>query len=224
MIDLKKYQIIDLSQELIPGIHKVNGEYTHGTGEPPYGNRRLELRQFMDKSGGQFYFMHWIETETHIGTHVEAPSHLIINGKEGGKSASEFLPNKWIGEAIVLNFSHKKPINGKGQPITLKELEKVKDGDIVLMWSGFPEGSKEAPYLSDEAVDYLIKKKIKLAGLTGIGLGSCHDPFIKKEIPIVEGLSNLKEIRKERVFYIGLPLRWYGLDACPIRAIVLEEK
>lgn len=158
MIDLKRYRIIDLTQDLRPGVHKVSGEYMHGYGEPPYGNRRLELRQWIYKADQ--HFMHWVETETHIGTHVEVPYHLNINGKEGGRSVSEFPVEKWMGEAIVLNFSHKKPINGKGQPITVEDLKEVREGDIVIPWSMYKKW-REKPYLTVAAQKSLIKKKIK---------------------------------------------------------------
>jgi len=214
MIDLKKYRVIDLSKELRPGIYKANGEYTHSR-----ESRRLELRQWIfswDKT-----FMHWVETETHIGTHVECPAHLRIDGKEGGKTVSEMPLETWMGEASVFDFTAKKPKDGKGQPITPDDLRRVKEGDIVLTWSPHPYPS--SPYLTDEAVDLLIKRKIKQIGIQDVGLGNGHDPFLKNEIPIVEGLVNLDKIRKERVFYIGLVLNWYGLDSCWIRAIALEE-
>lgn len=47
--------------------------------------------------------------------------------------------------------------------------------------------------------------------------------MLLNDIPLIEGLVNLDKIKKRRVFYIGSPLRWQGLDACPIRAIALEE-
>lgn len=222
MIDLKNHRVIDLSQELRPGILKVSGEYLHMGGMPPYGNRRLELRQWIYQKDQ--HFMHWVETETHIGTHVEAPSHLNLEGKEGGRSVSEFPAERWIGEAVVLNFSGKKPLKSTGQPITASDLEGVKEGDIVLMWSPYPEYGDEAPYISKGAAQHLIRKRIKQLGLMGVRLGEAHNPLLKNDIPIIEGLVNLDKIGKDRVFYIGLPLRWYGLDACAIRAVALEEK
>ncbi|HIE28324.1 TPA: hypothetical protein EYP66_13675, partial [Candidatus Poribacteria bacterium] len=58
---IERYRIVDLSAELHPGVLKVNGEYVHGK-----ESRRFEIRQFVyapDKA-----FMHWVETETHVGT------------------------------------------------------------------------------------------------------------------------------------------------------------
>jgi len=215
MIDLKKYRIIDLSEEIIPGILKVNGEYVHGN-----QIRRFEIRQFIyapDKA-----LMHWVETETHIGTHVELPAHLI----DGAKSSSEMPLETFMGEAIILKFDFLKPREGKGQPIKPLHLEKVRKNDIVLLWS--PYSGDERPYISPESAEWLASKPVKMVGVQNIGveapggLMATHNALLKNEIPLIEGLVNLDKVQKERVFYIGLPLRVAGLDSSWIRAIALE--
>jgi len=215
MIDLKSYRIIDLSEEIIPGILKVNGEYVHGN-----QTRRFEIRQFIyapDKA-----LMHWVETETHIGTHVELPAHLT----DGMKSASEMPLESFMGEAIVLKFDFLKPIEGKGQPIKPSHLNKVRKDDIVLLWS--PYSGDECPYISPESAEWLAKKPVKMVGVQNIGVeaprGSMatHNNLLGNEIPLIEGLVNLEKVQKERVFYIGLPLCVRGLDSSWIRAVVLE--
>jgi len=215
MINLKDYRIIDLSEEIIPGILKVNGEYLHGN-----QIRRFEIRQFIyapDKA-----LMHWVETETHIGTHVELPAHLT----DGAKSASEMPLESFMGEAVILKFDFLKPVEGKGQPIKPSHLEKVRENDIVLLWS--PYVSDESPYISPESAEWLAKKPVKMVGVQNIGVeapgGSMatHNNLLRNDIPLIEGLVNLDKVQKERIFYIGLPLRVKGLDSSWIRAIALE--
>jgi kynurenine formamidase len=227
LIDLNRYRIIDLTAELRPGRMRVDGKYIHRSDEfSP--NRRLELVQFIYQPNGDF--MHYVYAETHIGTHVEVSSHLNFDkslpfGKEGGKSCSEFPIETWLGEAYVLDYAHKKPVDGLGQPITAADCEAVKEGDIVLMRS--PYRGEEQPYLSGEAQRFLVEKRIKQWGFSGVGWGSNpdgHDFFQTHNIPIIEGLVNLDKITRPRVFYIGTVLKWYGLDACWVRAVVLEEK
>jgi len=215
MIDLKNYRIIDLSEKIIPGILKVNGEYVHGN-----QTRKFEIRQFIyapDKA-----LMHWVETETHIGTHVELPAHLT----DGAKSASEMPIESFMGEAVVLKFDFLEPIEGKGQPITPSHLEKVKENDIVLLWS--PYNGDERPYISPKSAEWLARRPVKMVGVQNIGVeapgGSMatHNNLLGNDIPLIEGLVNLEKVKKERVFYIGLPLRVAGLDSSWIRAIALE--
>jgi kynurenine formamidase len=214
MIDLKNYRIVDLSAELRPGVLKVNGEYLHA-GQP----RRLEVRQFVyapDKM-----LMHWVETETHIGTHVEGPSHH----PKGNRCLVDLPLETFIGEALVLDFSHLKPQGGHGQSIKPKDLENVRAGDIVLMRS--PYSGREMPFISPEAARTLAKKGIKMLGIQGIGVeaeGSTetHDSLLLHDIPIIEGLVNLDKLSRDRVFFIGLPLKIRDIDSSWIRAVALE--
>jgi len=216
-IKLDRYRIIDLTMELHPGILKVNGEYVHGS-----ELRRLELRQFIYKPDRTF--MNWIEAESHIGTHVEMPAHYL----EDGKSSSEMPLETFIGEAVVLKFTHLKPKGGRGRPIKPVHLSKVREGDIVLMWS--PYEGDEMPYISSEAARWLAERRIKMLGVQNVGveesyeLMATHDSMLRNDIPIIENLTNLDKISRERVFYIGLPLKVFGLDSSWIRAIALEPR
>ena len=215
MIRIEDFRVIDLSAEIRPGVLKVNSEYLHGKEA-----RRFEIRQFIyapDKA-----FMHWVETETHIGTHVELPAHLI----EGAKSCADMQVEVFLGEAIVLKFGFLNPKEGHGQPITPTHLRKVKRGDIVLMWS--PYKDNQAPYISPEAAKWLAERPVKMVGVQNLmveapgGSMATHNNLLRNDIPLIEGLVNLDKIEKERVFYIGLPLRVASLDSSWIRAVALE--
>ena len=67
-----------------------------------------------------------------------------------------------------------------------------------------------------------------MVGVQNIGVEESHDSMathnnlLKNDIPLIEGLVNIEKIGKERVFYIGLPLRVSKLDSSWIRAVVLE--
>jgi len=216
LIDLSKYRIIDLSVRLTPGVHSVNQEYVHGR-----ELRKLEIRQFIYKPDNTF--MHWVETETHIGTHVEAPAHYI----EGGKAACDIPLDSYMGPCIVLKFDDKGPVNGKRQVIIPNDLKSVQERDIVLLYSKYGRG--KTPYISEDAARFLTHdKKIKMVGIQGIGLEEpgkmeSHDNFLKNDTPIIEVLTNLDKVKKERVFFIGLPLNISHIDSSWIRAIALEE-
>ncbi|KPV63094.1 MAG: Kynurenine formamidase [Candidatus Bathyarchaeota archaeon BA1] len=215
MIDLKKYRIMDLSEEITPGELKVDGTYVHGS-----ETRRLEAHQFIyepDKT-----FMHWVDTETHVGTHVECPSHYVQDGKD----VSALPIDTFLGEASVLNVKYKKP----GEPITPEDLEMsgVKRGDILLIRS--PYKGEERPYISSEAAEWMAKIGVKMLGVDNSirieqshELMATHSFLLKNDIPIVERLAHLEELKRDRLFFIGLPLRIKKLDSSWIRAIALEE-
>ena len=68
MIDLSKYRIIDLSHELFPSEQKADGRQRHG--KPFHGERPIDLQEFFHSGDGSR--MHFIQSQTHNGTHVEA--------------------------------------------------------------------------------------------------------------------------------------------------------
>jgi len=197
------YKIIDLSVEVHPGVQKIDGNYH-------WGNqiRKFEIRQFIAPGP---HFMYWVDTETHVGTHVELPAHII----EGSKSPTEMPLEIFMGKAIVLRFD--SPL------ITPSDLDKVEAGDIVLIWS--PNGGR-IPLISAESAKLLAEKPIKMLGVQNVAAGNdTHEALLGKKnapIPIIEELAHLEEIKAERVFFIGLPLRVAELDSSWIRAIALE--
>ncbi len=218
MIDLAKYRVIDLSFELVPGELRINGQYLHGN---PLWGRPIELQEFIAYGAR----MHFIQGQTHSGTHVEAPYKYSESGADLGS-----LPiSSYMGEAVVCNFSNKKP----GEAISAEDLRQagVKSGDIVLVW-GAPDPHENFPYLVPEAVDWLIKTRIKLLGNqnvllsppgTPLGLGDADAKCLLAGITLVDNLLGLEQIKKPRVFFIALPVKLRRVTAFWTRAIALEE-
>ena len=96
MIDLSKYRVIDLSFELVPGEKKVDGRYIHG--EPARG-RPVEVQEFIAFNAR----MHFIQSQTHNGTHVEAP----YKYSDEGADIASMPVESYLGEAVVCDFAHK---------------------------------------------------------------------------------------------------------------------
>ena len=218
MINLSKYRIIDLSYELLPGERKMDGRYLHG--QPFYG-RWIELQEFIAYGAR----MHFIQSQTHNGTHAEAP----YKYSETGADCVQMPVECYMGEAVVCNFSRKKA----GEPITVEDVKScgVKAGDIVLAYAG-KETLSNPPYMTVEAIDWLIATKIKLFANenllysppgTPVGPGDADCKLLLAGITMVDALTGLSQIKKPRVFFIGLPIKMRRVTACWVRAIALEE-
>ncbi len=216
---MRQFKVIDLSIRMVPGVRKVSGEYRHGE-----LTRRLEIRQFLYREqAGAMASMHWIDAESHIGTHVEGPSHF----KEELQAVGEMPLETFMGEAVLLRFVEPRPVNGVGQPIKPEHLERVRGGDIVLMWSPYEGADK--PYVSPEAARALFEKRVKLVGFdmsrVGVEAPGCfatHENLLGNGIPVIEGLTNLEALEKERFFFVAFPIRIAGLDSSWVRAVALE--
>jgi len=132
----------------------------------------------------------------------------------------------------VVDCSTKKA----GQPITVADLEKadVQTGDRILI-RGPRQQLDPVPYLSSEAAQWLVKKKIKL-----LAMENCseylpgefewkipeekHNALLlfRNGVVRIDGIANLHELKKKRVFLIALPLKFERLEASWTRAVALE--
>jgi len=172
---------------------------------------------------------------THTGTHVDSQNHFILNGV---RIEDEPL-TKFIGEAVVLDFS--KKLIGDG--IDGNDLETftsfVHPDDIVLLFTGVSNywnenyidnvGSRFT-YLEPTAADWIVNHKIKSVGIDtfsvekyGSSQALTHKKLLSSGVGIIENLnSNLKKFLGKRVFLVCLPLALKGLDASPARAVIFD--
>ncbi len=218
---LTQGRMIDLSKKVTPG--KAEGPLDTGT-------RKYEIKSFAFPPGE---IMHMIEMESHISTHIEAPCHYIP--ARYGKPAhdiSEVELTRFFGMAVLVDCKALPPKS----PIGAKILEKfsIRQGDIVLLGRS-PHTGQDRCYLAKDGIEHLLEKKIKMVGvddtvfpedpkyaLRDLQKYFCHDLMLSNEIPIIEGLANLGELKKDRFLFFGFPAKMGGLDSFPIRAVAIE--
>ena len=209
------YKVIDLSMSVYPGVLKQDNTYFWGQHQ-----RQFELRQFLTRTDKMY--MHFVNAEIHLGTHVEGPGHLT----DGAAAPADLPLDTFYGEAIVLDVEPNKALGPE-------DFEKVKEGDIVLLHCSKGWGA----WITPEGGKCLFDKKIKMLGVENVAPDDpraydvdttvpaiTHQLLLGNNIPIIEVLVNMNQITKERVFFIGMPLNIHDIDSSWIRAIVLEEK
>jgi len=215
MLDLSKYRIVDLSTRCTRG-RRLEG-----------WNRRLELKR--SRIPYDNTIMYEINTVSHIGTHVEGPSHYLAELKD----ISQISIETFIGETVLFCLTGMRP-NQEVKSVDLARSGRPHRGDIALLSVKDPFSLEERPYLSVDSAKWLIKKGVKLIGIDRTlrlerpGAKApdnlpVHDILLRNGVPIIEFLENLGELRRKRFILIALPLRIVGLDASPVRAIAIER-
>lgn len=218
---LSQARIIDLSKKVTPG--KAEGPLDTG-------KRKYEIKPFPFPPGET---MHSIEMESHISTHVEAPSHFVpVRHGTSAKDISELVLTTFFGMAVLVDCKDLAPKTAIGGEIL--ERFQIKEKDIVLIGK-CPHGGKNRCYLAKEGVEYLLRKKIKMLGVDdtvfpedpefeGKDLSKyfTHDLMLSNDIPLIEGLANLAELKKGRFLFFGFPPKMGGLESFPIRAVAIE--
>ena len=179
--------------------------------------------------------MHYVEMESHVSTHMEAPSHYIP--ARHGRSApdlSELPLSTFFGNAVLIDCAELEP----GTPVGVEILRKfpIHENDIVLIGKGRhigPEGDDRS-FLVKEGAEYLLSKKIKLIAfddtiipentqvMRNLSTMFTHETMLSNNIPIIERLTNLEQLTKTRFLFFAFPPKMGGIDSFPIRAVAIE--
>ena len=163
----------------------------------------------------------FLEIHTHISTHIDAPSHMI----EEGKTLSDFPINKFVGDAIVIDV--------RGQKNIEPNLSDVKKGDIVFFLTSHSDKAYESDYfknnpvIAEKTAQKLIEKRISIIGLDSFTPDNepynVHKIFLKNDVLIVENLIDLNKLSVKRFQCFIMPMKITNADGAPCRVIGLLQ-
>lgn len=177
-----------------------------------------------------------ISMSDHAGTHIDAPFHF---GRTG-ISIDKYPLEKCIVPGICLDLRHFAPRT----EITPSDLEKavkqagvgVPKGGTVLLCTGHHERTfPRKEYATDnsgvnvEATEWLAQQGIVHFGINSMRPGPdgpvnslVHKACLDLDITHIESLCNLEILLGQGQFtFIGLPMKWRGGTASPIRAVAV---
>lgn len=167
----------------------------------------------------------------HVGTHVDAPTHFIPHGR----TIEKVQLDEVAGAAVCISVER-----GAREQITVEDLRtgpSIRDGDILFVrtgWSRFfadHERYRQYPYLSVEAAQWLLDRRIKMLALDcpspDMPEGNrpegfswpVHHLLLGNDVLIAENLTNLDQIAGRRFRALALPIAMVGADGAPARIV-----
>lgn len=167
-----------------------------------------------------------IRLNSHSGTHVDAPSHFLANGKTIDQLSLDSL----IGRCKVFDLSDVVDAI-KGSDLQSYDIQ---EGDIVLFKT---TNSLRMPtekfdshfvYVDVTAAQLLARKKVKAVGIDYLGIERSHPDhpthitLMEHNITIIEGLR-LSAVQPGEYTLCCLPLNIIGLEAAPARAVLITS-
>lgn len=161
------------------------------------------------------YNEHQITINTHFGTHMDFPYHMI----DDGKKSSDFKLENFIGKGKVININN-------------PNLNSIEDEDVFLLYSehiekGIDNLFNDVPVLDENLVDFLITKRPKMLLLDIPTPDKFPYPIHKKilgnDILIVENVCNMKLLIDKKFKVYAIPLNFEEFDGSPCRVFAEVE-
>lgn len=164
-----------------------------------------------------------MEGNLHVGTHMDAPYHML----EHKPYLSHYPLEHFIGKGIVLDVRSEKVIEYK------QAYEAIEEGSIVILCSNQYSLFDEAyyaftPIFTEAFIDLLVRKHIKCIGIDASTVDEApypiHHRLLEHEIFIVENLyapERLLELEAFTIYFI--PLR-IDAEASFIRAFAQYDE
>ncbi len=170
---------------------------------------------------------------SHGGTHLDAPRHYL----PGGETIEKIALERCMVPAWVANVAGLEP----RALITVEHVQALADriqpGDGLLLRTGWsarmdqPDYRTHAPRVSLELARWCVERKLSLLGVEPPALAdvqnieelsAVHRVLLEAGILVVEGLTNLGAIGREKVWFVAVPLKLFEGDGSPVRAFAIE--
>lgn len=190
---------------------KLNERTPVYPGDP---STKIETAGVMAKDG---FNDHYISIGTHVGTHIDAPLHVIRDGL----ALNKFTIERFIGTGRLVNVA----LGG----FEAVQSAGIQEGDIVLfqtdMSSKYHKSAyfKEYPAMQEQIAKYLVKAKVKMVGVDACSVDNqkgflIHKILLAGSVLIIENLTNLDKLDGKNFKVYALPLN-LQIDGSPARVI-----
>jgi arylformamidase len=208
-------QWIDISLPLCPGCRLWPGDRPF---EHAFASRIAD---------GAAYNTSMLACSAHVGTHVDAPCHVLAEGV----SVDRLDPSIFMGEALVLEVQTADHITARQldsalptwpQRLLLKTRNSAPGGAL-------DHGGFDPAYcaLELDAAQLIARRGLKLLGIDYNSVepyskgSQVHKTLLSAGIVTLEGLD-LRGIRPGAYQLVAVPLRLKDFDGSPVRALIAQ--
>ena len=202
-MQLEAKSIIDLTQTISENLEVYPGD-------PP-----VEVHTVSTLEDG--FVLERVCMSSHVGTHLDAPCHVLMGGADVSSIALEqlMLPCVYV-DMSALSKKEDRLAKLKGGFTDLK--------DKALLLS---TNEKLSANITPEEVEVLITGGVKLLGVDAMSVEHSDDLVVHRQllssgVLIVEGLANLHMLNeKQEYFLVVAPLKLEGCSGAPVRAFAI---
>ena len=167
---------------------------------------------------------------SHTGTHMDAPLHF----EAGKETIDEYPVSRFLGKAWIIRVN----VNTPGYLHTVKDLgdieKRFNPGDSLIVqtqWSQFENQSKyrdELPRIGKDLALWCVENQVNMLAVEPPSVADVnnlpevteiHKILLKGNVIIIEGLTNLEQLKGDSAILMALPLKVLGGDGAPARVV-----
>jgi arylformamidase len=190
------------------------------------GDPQIEIKRTLLLEEGDVANVSHLSCGTHIGTHVDPPSHFV----EGGIALDKLPLDVLIGPARVVDVGDVDVIDAATVEKTALDgvtrvLFKTRNSRL---WSSPHEFQRDFVYLDADAAEILVARGVKLVGIDYLSIEmfnfeqpATHMALLSNNVIVVEGLD-LSGVTAGDYELICLPIKIKDGDGGPARVVLRE--
>ncbi len=194
--------------------HKITTAIPVYPGDPTV---EIQSNNLVENNG---FTSHTITIGTHVGTHIDAPWHMLI----GGKRISDYQIDHFMGKALIIDAQNQSKIDAH-----LLNNHDLSQYSVILIYTGRDKIYNQSEYFTvypEVTTDFaqkLVDAKIKIVGMDQASPDyepfNTHKLLLQNDILIIENLTNLDQlINQDNITITALPLNT-ETEASPVRVI-----
>lgn len=190
-------------------------------GDTPFSRKVL-----MSFPQGHHLTLSSIQSTVHLGAHADAPVHYRAEGE--GVHALPLEP--FLGKCLLLTAR-----TPRGERVLPEDIDLPAEipPRVLIRTNSFPnpdQWNSDFSSFSPELLMRLHQQKVSLVGIDTPSVDpeqdkkmECHQVLAKTGMRVLEGLV-FERVPDGEYTLIALPLRIEGLDASPVRAVLVQGK
>ena len=214
MFDLTSRKPVDLTLPLRKGMRGFDSEIANTVVENGWNASTLHIY-------------------SHTGTHMDAPLHF----EASDRTIDQYPVSRFIGKAWVVTIK----VDQASQLHTVEDLGEVAStfqaGDSLIIktnWSQFENEDKyreQLPRVGLDLAEWCVENQVNMLAVEPPSvadvnnmkeLTEVHKVLLGGNVIIIEGLTNLDQIKGQTTILMALPLKVLGGDGAPARVVAFD--
>jgi kynurenine formamidase len=177
-----------------------------------------------------------ISMAANTGTYLDTPAHRYRDGEDLARLSLERMVDL---DGVVVRARQRSSAGGRAieESDLISALDGVQlAGRAILIETGHsdqwgtPGYFVDHPYLTDDAVEYLVAAKPSLVGIDSLNIDSTHTGrrpahswLLAARIPVVEHMTGLDQLPDSGFRFTAAPPAVQGMGTFPVRAFAVVD-